>query len=325
MLSWQCRWNCACAEEGVLEESGSCGLNDLPEEVLSKIAECLDLATQVSLWETNKHLYRTLSGQVRFVKDFDSVACSAPLDRRWHAEAFALCGIELLSHLPPFVDLQDSHVQVVYTDRQTFVTVDIRYLEDQTIPGLPDASLFHVKYSADTADSPEYSDGEVDEEDSLLFRDLCDKSEVHKLLCSAPCRDTIPEVEQIASRVVLQSNFVTNGLEDLRQCAQYCFELMCSRRWCSVLYIIFPPPFPGLDSARHAFKISRSLFSSQNDIWSVNNADCKSSPFKLDFALFPQDAIEVQARFSSECFEYLPEYSIGTDLVRQQCMGFVSG
>ena len=142
MLSWQCRWNRECADKGLLEESGACGLKDLPKEGLIKIAECLNLATQVNLWETDKHLYRTLGGEVQFVKEFESTACSALRDHRCHTEAFALCGIKLLSKLPSFVGLQDSHVQVVYTDEQTLVdTVDIWYTEDQIIPGIPVAAI----------------------------------------------------------------------------------------------------------------------------------------------------------------------------------------
>ena len=47
--------------------------------------------------------------------------------------------------------------------------------------------------------------------------------------------------------------------------------------------------------------------------------------FQLDFAFFPQDAIEVQAYVNFDC-STLPEseYLIRRDLVRQQCMGFVN-
>lgn len=316
---WQCRWNCECAEKGLLEESGACGLKDLPKEVLTKIAECLDLATQVNLWETNKHLCEMLNGKVQFVKDFDSTACSVPLDYRCNAEAFALCGIELLSNLPSVAHIEGL-VEVVYTDMRSLVdTVNIRYLEALIIPGIPDAPMFRVEYSHRDADE-EDSDGGYE---MSGFRNTCEKCWVHKLLCSAPDPDSIYEVRQIASRVILQSSLVTGGLEHLRQCAQYCYDLMCSRRWCSsVLYIIFSPPSPDFDGGCHALKIGRSIVSSQNDLWSLNNRDCRSSPFKLDFTCFPQRALQVQAYFSFECVESLPEYLIGTDLVQQQCMGF---
>lgn len=95
---------------------GACGLKHMPVEVLSKIAEQLDLATQVSLWQTNKYLCKSLGGEVQFVKLFDSKACSVPLDLRCSTEAFALCGIELLMNLPPAVSLSDSRVQMRYSD-----------------------------------------------------------------------------------------------------------------------------------------------------------------------------------------------------------------
>lgn len=330
MVPWQCKWNRECVELGLLEESGAYGLKDLPKEVLNKIAECLDLATQVNLWETNKYLYRMFSGQVCFVRDFESTACSAFRGHRCHTEAFALCGIELLSHLPHFFDLQDRYVQVEYTDGDTNAdTVDIRYLEDQNIAGKSDASMFQVKYIADTPDNQEDSDGEFDEEDRLLFRDLCHKSDVHKLLCSAPSLDRLPEVQQTASKLVLQSTLVTGSREDIIQCAQYCFELVCSRRWCqSKIFITFPPPSAGLDSGYQAMKIHRrlSLSHPQQDLWSLNNSVRRSCPVKLDFALFPQGAFGVEAYFFSHMTFtqdiYDSEYLIGTDLVRQQCLGF---
>lgn len=326
MLSWRCRWNRECADwGGLLKESGACGLKDLPKEVLIKIAECLDLATQANLWETDKHLYRTLGGEVQFVKDFESTACSALHDHGCHTEALALCGIKLLSKLPSFVSLQDSHVQVVYSDEQTLIdTVDIWYTEDQIIPGIPVASLFHVEYRAYATDFELEEEDEPEEEnDLLLFEDTCDVSRVHRLLWSAPSPDRIPEVRQISSRLVLQSTLDTGSREDLIQCAQYCFDLMCSRRWRqSKIFITFPfpPPSPGLDSGHQAMKIQRSISS-----WSLNNVQRQSCPVKLDFACFPQGAHGVEAHFFSDVdvdAVHEPDYWIGTDLVRQQCMAF---
>lgn len=321
VLSSQCRWNCECAEKRLLEETGACGLKDLPKEVLIKIAECLDLATQVNLWATSQHICKTLQRQICFVKDFGSTACSVPLDSRCHVEAFALCGIELLLDLPSFV--QDSRVQVVYTDRISVVdTVDIWYLEDQIIPGLPDALLFQVEYSQiDGCEIHFHSDSE--DQDRLLVGDLYDKRGVHRLLCTAPDPNSIPEVWRIASRVILQSSLVTGSLEDLTQCAQFCFELMCSRCWCrSALYIAIPPPDPDHDMHVGAVKIERN-FSNDKDVWSVDHKDTPS-PVKLDFAFFPQGASRVQAYFNSDNTGLAqPQYLLGGDLVRQQCMAFV--
>lgn len=327
VLYWQRRWNCECAEKGLLEESGACGLKDLPEEVLIKIAECLDLATQVNLWETNKHFCGMLNGQVQFVKDFDSTACSAPLDYRCHAEAFALCGVELLSNLPSFVHVRDSRVQVVYTDMGSLVdTIDIWYLQEQIIPGIPDASLFEVEYShKDTYE--EHFDSDSEDQDRVLFGDLYDRRGVHRLLCSAPDPNSIPEVRQIASRVILQNSLVTGSLEDLKQCAQFCFELMCSRRWYkSALYVAIPPPDPC--HAVHdvgAVRIGRCI-SNEKDVWSVDYVDTPS-PVKLDFASFPQGASSVQAYFNFDCSTLdEPEYlysGVVNNVLQQQCMGFV--
>lgn len=71
-------------------ESWACGLINMPKGVLSKIAEQLDLATQVNFWATNKHLCETLEGGVQFIKDFECTACSVQLDGRCHTETFAL-------------------------------------------------------------------------------------------------------------------------------------------------------------------------------------------------------------------------------------------
>lgn len=114
--------------------SGACGVRDMPVEVLSKIAEHLDLATQVSVWQTNKHLCKSLGGEVQFVKDFESSACSVPLDLRCSAETFALCGIELLMNLPPGVSLSGSHVQMVYKDGECDTEeVNVWHLESPAV------------------------------------------------------------------------------------------------------------------------------------------------------------------------------------------------
>lgn len=249
MLSWQRRWNRECAEKELLEKSGVRGLEDLPEEVLIKVAECLDLATQVNFWETSKHLCRTLNGRVCFVKDFE---CSASSDLRCHTEAFALCGIDLLSQLPRNLQYcMDSYVRVVYTDGHHFVDmVDIRHLEEQNVAWKSDGSMFRVEYITETPVIQEESDEESDEEDNVHIEHIVTKSDVHKLLCRAPSPDRIPEVRQIASRLVLQSSLITGSIEDLTRCVQYCFELMCSRRWCnSNIYIAFPPPSLHLKNA----------------------------------------------------------------------------
>lgn len=299
-------------------------MNDLPKEVLTKIAECLDLATQVNLWETNKHLCEMLNGEVQFVKDFDSTACSVPLDYRCNAEAFALCGIELLSNLPSSVQT-DSHVEVVYTDMRNSVdTIDISYLDEQIIPGIPNASLFQVEYSQKDTHEVHLDDSDDSEDqDRLLFEDLCDKRGVHRLLCTAPDLNSIPEVRQIASRVILQSS---GSLENLKQCAQFCFELMCSRRWYgSALYIAIPPPDPCHDVHDvGAVRVGRWI-RAKKDVWSVDYIDTPA-PVKLDFASFPQGASRVLAYFhvNVDCSVLSePEYLIGKDLVRQQCMAFV--
>ena len=234
VLSWQCRWNWECAETGLLEESGACGLKDLPNGLLSRIVECLDLATQVSLWETDKHLCRTLNGQVKFVKNFESTSCSVPLDVRCHAEAFALCGIDLLLELPAVFDLSASRVKVTYKDGESIS-------EMMDLQSRRSRRSFRVKYSRKD-ESKEIPYDEIDAEHAeLLFDDLLDKLEVHKMLCKSPFNI---RVQQVASRVFLESSR-GSGIEQLCQCAQYCFELMCSRAWCkSVLYIAFPPPPP---------------------------------------------------------------------------------
>ena len=319
----------------LLEESGACGLKDLPKELLIKIAKCLELATQVNLWETNKHLHQALSGKVQFVKDFESAACSVPLSYRCHAETFALCGIDLLSDAPQdMYDSSSSCVRVVYTDALYLAdTVEVKFLGGLDVAGTSDDPLFQVRYIVEAPDE-EDPDEEFDEEDHLLFEDVCHRSDVHKLLCSAPFPDRIYEVRQIASTLFLQSTLSEASTEDLNQCAQHCFELMCSRRWFdSKIYIIFArreyDPSYGLDSGCHAMKLDRSISRThpQQDIWSFNNLD-RSGPVKLDFAFFPQGAFRVEAYFSSSSFPIVqgrpnPEYLVGTDLVQEQCRGFV--
>ena len=217
---------------GLLEESGAYGLKDLPKELLIKIAECLELATQVNLWETDKHLHQAMSGRVQFVKDFESAACSVPLGYRCHAETFALCGIDLLSDVPQDIyDSSFSCVLVAYTDAQYLAdTVEVKALGGLDIAGTSGDPLFQVRYIVEAPDE-EDPDEESDEEDHLLFEDVCHRSDVHKLLCSAPFPDRIYEVRQIASTLFLQSTLSDASTEDLKQCAQHCFELMCSRRW----------------------------------------------------------------------------------------------
>lgn len=180
---------------------------------------------------------------MQFVKDFGFAACSAPLNYRCEAEAFALCSIELLSTLPSFGHSQESRVQVVYTDLRSLVNaMDVSYLGKQTIPGVPDAQMFQSEYSQRDTSEEEDSDGGYEYSG---FNDMCDKRGVHRLLCSAPDPDSIPDVRQVASRVILQSSLATGSLEDLKQCAQFCFELMCSRRWyMSAIYIAIPPADP---------------------------------------------------------------------------------
>lgn len=89
-------------------------------------------------------------------------------------------------------------------------TINISYLKEQIISGVPDDALFQIEYFHRDANE-EDSDGGYE---MSGFRHTCEKSWVHKLLCSAPDPNSIPEIRQIASMVILQSSLVTGSLEE---------------------------------------------------------------------------------------------------------------
>lgn len=187
-------------------------------------------------------------------------------------------------------------MEIVYTDGQSLAeSINIWYTEDQDIPRTPghiSNAQFRVECSQkDLCYFPE----EDDDNGLLLLSELRDKHGVHQLLCSAP---VMHEVRQMASRVVLASS-PDCGVEGLRKCAQFCFEIMCSRPWGrSALYISIPPP--GLLDHDvhdgHAVQVGRRKMQ-----WWVDRSDFTSFSVKLDFAFFPEGASCVQAYFNSDC------------------------
>lgn len=168
----------------------------MPVEVLHKIAERLDLASQVELRHTSKHLHKALQDKVQFVKSFES-ACSVPLDAtRCTAEAFALCGIELLSHLPATFDPATSQVTVVYMDEK-------RKTEEACIWSRH--PRFQFQFSQGSMEKFEERNREV-------F--ICRKPEVHQMLCNAPFKMKNCDVQRVAGRLVLTSRPAAS-MEDL--------------------------------------------------------------------------------------------------------------
>lgn len=90
--------------------------------------------------------------------------------------------------------------------------------------------------------NPRYIDGHIGGYggDRLIFKKVYDKAEAHKMLCNAPFSLKIqPAVDDVQSRVMLHSKLGASS-EDLCCCAEYCYNMMCSRRWCrTVLYKVF--------------------------------------------------------------------------------------
>lgn len=143
-----------CARFDALQETWACGLKNMPVEVLHKIAECLDLKTQVDLWMTDTYIYKAMHGRVQFVRDFGTTACSAPLDIRCKADALTLCSVELLPRLPAHVT---GDVQVAYSDGgSTLETLAISRAH-------MDESMFRAVHAIHDASDNSYDDSHGDD------------------------------------------------------------------------------------------------------------------------------------------------------------------
>ena len=153
---------------------------------------------------------------------------------RRDAKLFALSASDLLANLPAFVDPKRSVIAVLYEDVYESEVAAIRFQDGKYAVRV--FTYYNTASDSDDAES-DYVAGHVGgySGDQTVFAKV---PEMQKILCNAPLY--LDRVHEAHSKLLLESRPDANK-EDLRRCVEYCYDLICIRRWYrSVLYIDFP-------------------------------------------------------------------------------------
>ena len=283
---------------------------------LQEIALRIDLPSQASLRQVNKHFNHTLRGEWQYVKRF------APPEflNRSQAEHFALNGIDLLPTLPDCIDQNGSQVLVLYEGEEVSEMACINFCN----------GVYHIKMivydnyqcdsdydssSDDSGDNDEHryikghtSDRHLPQADKILFEKDCNKSELHKILCNAPFRlDCSNHLVRnafiggaVSVRMELHSKLEAT-VADLCQSASFCYKMMADNLWVHAsLYIVFPPEAYGRNGT--CYRLCRDLkgeYTTSSDNWTIDWYKPVVCQPVLDFDHFPKAADQVIAHFET--------------------------
>jgi len=314
-------------------------LASLPLHLLQHIAKNLDLCSQLHLSQASKRVYRFLP--VQYKRGYCRADRQA-VDRTLE-DACVLNGIDLLSCLPCYFSRTDSNVAVMYSQVNASKYAQVAAITHsgaqyhicitQYDPrGWSGRKLGHLKHK----------------DDEMSLEQMLSKEQLHRKLSHAPASfcHFRPYSGWGKSTAVCCSSSARLGLSskkgispaEMRQCADYCFQLMHNAKWMQAdLYIKFADKVADRQyclGVSRTQDIRRDPFSNEwveSADWQVDQKEPLISPVELDFDSFPFEATGVTAHFYSDmAYEwqepdliYITNTHTPNDALFEACRSFV--